>query len=54
MNGVHNDKRIKPEKGFVATLSKIQETAPSIMSTNAGTVLNGSNAEIKDDGNQDR
>lgn len=51
---MHNDKRMKQDKGFVATLSKIQETPQSIMSTNGGTMLNGSNAEIKNDCHQDR
>nr|XP_049695062.1 rho GTPase-activating protein 23 isoform X4 [Helicoverpa armigera] len=54
VNGAQNDKnRQKQDKSqFVSTLSKIQETAPSIQSTNVGTVSNGA-TEIKDDANQD-
>lgn len=51
MNGTHRDHRNKPDKGhFVATLTRIQETAPSIVNTNSGTTSNGSSgAERRDD-----
>lgn len=56
VNGTQDKNRQKQDKGqFVSTLSKIQETAPSIQSTNLGTVTNGS-VEMKDEGatnNQD-
>ncbi|XP_045783862.1 uncharacterized protein LOC123879995 isoform X4 [Maniola jurtina] len=51
VNGTHNDKsRTKQDKSqFVATLSKIQETSPSIQSTNVGTLTNGSTSEFRED-----
>ncbi|XP_069365488.1 rho GTPase-activating protein 23-like isoform X7 [Maniola hyperantus] len=51
VNGTHNDKsRTKQDKSqFVATLSKIQETSPSIQSTNIGTLTNGSSSEFRED-----
>lgn len=50
VNGTHDKNRSKQEKNqFVATLSKIQETATSIQSTNVGTVSNGANTEAKDE-----
>ncbi|KAH9629427.1 hypothetical protein HF086_013341 [Spodoptera exigua] len=54
VNGAQNDKnKQKQDKSqFVSTLSKIQETAPSIQSTNVGTVSNGA-TDNKDDANQD-
>lgn len=49
VNGAQDKNRQKQDKNqFVSTLSKIQETAPSIQSTNVGTVSNGSQ-EIKDE-----
>lgn len=54
VNGAQTDKN-KPKQDksqFVSTLSKIQETAPSIQSTNVGTVSNGA-TENKDDPNQE-
>ncbi|XP_037295377.1 rho GTPase-activating protein 21-B isoform X3 [Manduca sexta] len=50
VNGTHNDKnRAKQDKNqFVVTLSKIQETAPSIQSPNVGTVTNGTAKEVKE------
>ncbi|XP_045491359.1 rho GTPase-activating protein 23 isoform X4 [Colias croceus] len=51
VNG-NNEKKIKQDRSqFVATLSKIQETAPSIQSNNVGTVSNGTNGDNKDDSN---
>ncbi|KOB77770.1 Rho GTPase-activating protein 21 [Operophtera brumata] len=51
VNGSHDKSRLKLDKSqFVATLSKIQETAPSIYSTNVGT-MNGS-AEARDEANR--
>ncbi|CAB3251898.1 unnamed protein product [Arctia plantaginis] len=56
VNGAQDKNRQKQDKGqFVSTLSKIQEMAPSIQSTNLGTVTNGS-MEMKEEGatnNQD-
>ncbi|XP_048479339.1 rho GTPase-activating protein 21-B isoform X2 [Plutella xylostella] len=54
VNGTQHDRRPKQDKShFVATLSKIQETAPSIMSTNVGTVTNGNGThDHKEDGHQ--
>ncbi|XP_052737709.1 rho GTPase-activating protein 23 isoform X2 [Bicyclus anynana] len=51
VNGTHNDKsRTKQDKSqFVATLSKIHETSPSIQSTNVGTLTNGSACEFRED-----
>lgn len=51
VNGTHDKGRLKLDKNqFVATLSKIQETGPSIHSTNVGT-MNGS-AEARDESNR--
>lgn len=51
VNGTHDKSRQKLDKNqFVATLSNIQETAPSIHSTNVGT-MNGS-AEARDESNR--
>lgn len=49
VNGHIDKSRLKQDKSqFVATLSKIQETSPSI-STNVGTMSNGSSTEFKDE-----
>lgn len=54
LNGTHDKNRLKQDKNqFVATLSKIQETAPSIQSSNFGTMSNGSTIEAKEEANQD-
>ncbi|XP_053625421.1 rho GTPase-activating protein 21 isoform X2 [Plodia interpunctella] len=51
VNGVHVDRsKLKQDKNqFVSTLSKIQETAPSIQSNNVGTVSNNGSSELKDE-----
>ncbi|XP_060800369.1 rho GTPase-activating protein 21-B isoform X3 [Amyelois transitella] len=51
LNGAHVDRsKSKPDKSqFVSTLSKIQETAPSIQSNNVGTVNNNGSSELKDE-----
>ncbi|XP_052758248.1 rho GTPase-activating protein 23 isoform X4 [Galleria mellonella] len=51
LNGAHADKsKTKPDKNqFVTTLSKIQETTPTVQSTNFGTVSNGSSTEFRDE-----
>ncbi|KAJ0180336.1 hypothetical protein K1T71_003740 [Dendrolimus kikuchii] len=50
VNGTHDKNKLKQDKNqFVATLSKIQETAPSIHSANLGTVNNGATTEAKDE-----
>ncbi|XP_068630097.1 rho GTPase-activating protein 23-like isoform X3 [Battus philenor] len=53
VNGTNADKnRPKQDKSqFVATLSKIQETAPSIQSNNVGTLPNGGANDEKTDNN---
>lgn len=55
VNGTNADKnRAKQDKSqFVATLSKIQETAASIQSTNVGTVTNGSASDAKIESTED-
>ncbi|XP_039746949.1 rho GTPase-activating protein 23 isoform X3 [Pararge aegeria] len=51
VNGTHSDKsRTKQDKSqFVATLSKIHETSPSMQSTNVGTLSNGSSSEFREE-----
>ncbi|XP_075969245.1 rho GTPase-activating protein 23-like isoform X2 [Anticarsia gemmatalis] len=50
VNGAQDKSRMKQDKNqFVSTLSKIQETAPSIQSMNVGTVTNGGSMEMKDE-----
>ncbi|RVE54780.1 hypothetical protein evm_000547 [Chilo suppressalis] len=55
VNGTHTERsRLKQDKSqFVTTLTKIQETGPSIQSTNVGTVTNGDQESQDDSGNQD-
>ncbi|XP_059050130.1 rho GTPase-activating protein 23 isoform X2 [Achroia grisella] len=51
LNGAHADRsKAKQDKSqFVSTLSKIQESTPTVQSTNLGTVSNGSSAEFRDE-----